>query len=95
MSRTAWQRKAPDAYWSQGDTAPAISEQLLDGTGAVVDLTGAAVRFQGTFADSCLYLPKPSIRQPASPLHPQVASCPTPRSLVIPTPSVSCWCSGR
>ncbi len=45
MSRSAWQRKPPDAYWKQGDTSPAISEQLLSGTGAVVDLTGASIKF--------------------------------------------------
>lgn len=49
MSRTAWQRKAPDVYWSQGDTAPAISEILKDGLGVAVNLTGASVRFQATF----------------------------------------------
>ena len=45
MSRSRWQRKAPDAYWKQGDTAPAIAEQLLDGLGAPVVLTGATVKF--------------------------------------------------
>jgi hypothetical protein len=45
MSRTRWQRKAPDAYWKQGDTAPAIAEQLFDGTGTAVVLTGASVKF--------------------------------------------------
>ncbi len=49
MSRTAWQRKAPDAYWKQNDTAPAIAEQLLDGTGAAVALTGASVKFMAWF----------------------------------------------
>jgi hypothetical protein len=49
MSRTAWQRKAPDAYWKQGDTAPAIAEQLFDGTGTPVVLTGATVKFIGAF----------------------------------------------
>ena len=49
MSLTRWQRRAPDIYWSQGDTAPAISEILLDGNGAAVNLTGASVRFQATF----------------------------------------------
>jgi len=49
MSRTAWGRKAPDFFWKQGDTAPAIAEQLLDGTGTAVVLTGAAVRFIGYF----------------------------------------------
>lgn len=52
MSRSAWQRKPPDAYWSQGDTAPAIAEQLFDGTGAPVVLTGATVRFQGIYSDA-------------------------------------------
>jgi hypothetical protein len=52
MSRTAWERKAPDAYWAQGDTSPAVSEQLLDGQGEAVDLGGASVRFQGLFPDS-------------------------------------------
>ena len=45
MSRTRWQRKAPDFYWKQGDTAPAIAEQLFSGTGGVVDLTSASVKF--------------------------------------------------
>ena len=45
MSRTRWQRKSPDFYWKQGDTAPAIAEQLFDGTGAPVPLTGASVKF--------------------------------------------------
>lgn len=45
MSRSAWQRKPPDAYWKQGDTAPAIAEQLFDGLGVAVNLTGATVKF--------------------------------------------------
>lgn len=45
MSKTRWQRKAPDFYWKQGDTAPAIAEQLFDGTGTAVNLTGASVKF--------------------------------------------------
>ena len=45
MSRTRWQRKSPDFYWKQNDTAPAIAEQLFDGTGAAVVLTGASVKF--------------------------------------------------
>ena len=45
MSRSAWQRKPPDAYWKQGDSAPAIAEQLLDGLGAPVGLSGASVKF--------------------------------------------------
>jgi hypothetical protein len=45
MSRTRWQRKAPDFYWKQGDTAPAIAEQLFDGLGVVVNLAGASVKF--------------------------------------------------
>jgi len=45
MSRTRWQRKAPDFYWKQGDTAPAIAEQLLDGLGAPVNLASATVKF--------------------------------------------------
>ena len=45
MSRTAWQRKPPDAWWKQGDSAPAIAEQLLDGLGAPVSLSGATVKF--------------------------------------------------
>lgn len=52
MTETAWERRSPDVYWAQGDTAPAISEVLKDGTGAVVDLTGASVRFLGTFPDA-------------------------------------------
>jgi hypothetical protein len=50
VSRLLEQRTAPDAYWTQGDTAPAIREVLKDGTGAVVDLTGASVRFQAKYA---------------------------------------------
>jgi hypothetical protein len=46
MSRTRWQRKAPDFNWTQGDTAPAIAEQLFDGTGTAVNLSGATVKFQ-------------------------------------------------
>jgi hypothetical protein len=49
MSRTAWQRKAPDYYWKQGDTSPAIAEQLLDGLGAAVNLAGATVKFMAWF----------------------------------------------
>ena len=49
MSRSAWQRKPPDAYWKQNDTSPALQEQLLDGTGTVVDLTGASVKFMAWF----------------------------------------------
>ena len=49
MSRTAWERKAPDAYWKQGDTAPALAEQLFDGTGAAVSLAGASVKFMAWF----------------------------------------------
>jgi len=45
MSRTRQQRMAPTVYWKKGDTAPAVSEQLLDGTGAPVVLSGASVRF--------------------------------------------------
>lgn len=45
MSRSRWQRKTPDFYWKQGDSAPAIAEQLLDGLGAPVVLTGATVKF--------------------------------------------------
>ena len=45
MSRSAWQRKPPDAWWKQNDTAPAIAEQLLDGTGAPVVLTGGSIKF--------------------------------------------------
>lgn len=45
MSRTRWQRKSPDFYIKQGDTAPAIAEQLFDGLGAPVVLTGASVKF--------------------------------------------------
>ena len=52
MSLSAWQRKPADIYWTQGDTAPAVSEQLLDGAGAAVNLTGASVRFQALFPDS-------------------------------------------
>ena len=49
MSRTAWQRKPPDYWWKQNDTAPAIAEQLLDGLGAPVVLTGASVKFMAWF----------------------------------------------
>lgn len=52
MSRTKAQTAPPDIYWSKGDTAPAISEVLRDGTGAVVDLSGASVRFQALFFDA-------------------------------------------
>jgi hypothetical protein len=45
MSRTHWQRKPPDHWWKQGDTAPAIAEQLFDGLGTAVDLAGASVKF--------------------------------------------------
>jgi phage baseplate assembly protein gpV len=45
MSRTRWQRKAPDFYLTANDTSPAIAYQLLDGNGAAVSLTGAAVEF--------------------------------------------------
>jgi hypothetical protein len=46
VTRTRWQMKAPDAYWKKGDTAPAVAEQLFDGLGAPVVLTGATVRFR-------------------------------------------------
>jgi hypothetical protein len=45
MSRTAWQRKAPDFYARQGDTSPIIAYQLKDGNGVVVNLTGATITF--------------------------------------------------
>ena len=45
MSRTRWQRKPPDFYIKQGDTAPVIAEQLFDGLGVPVVLTGASVKF--------------------------------------------------
>jgi hypothetical protein len=45
LSRTAWQRRPPDAYWKQNDTSPAITGALKDGTGAAVNLTGASVKF--------------------------------------------------
>jgi len=46
VSRSRWQRKAPDVHWAKGDTAPAIAEQLFDGLNAPVVLTGATVRFR-------------------------------------------------
>ncbi|MGH2373009.1 MAG: hypothetical protein ACRDIC_05965 [bacterium] len=49
MSRTAWQRQTPDAFWKQNDTSPALTEILKDGLGAVVDLTGASVKFMAWF----------------------------------------------
>jgi hypothetical protein len=49
MSRTAWQRRAPDAFWKQNDTAPAIAEQLFDGSGTAVNLAGASVKFMAWF----------------------------------------------
>jgi hypothetical protein len=49
MSRTAWQRAAPDQYWKQNDTSPAVTGQLFDGTGTVVNLTGASVKFMAWF----------------------------------------------
>ena len=49
MSRTPWQRKPPDYYWKQNDTGPAIAEQLLDGLGAPVNLTGGTVKFMAWF----------------------------------------------
>lgn len=49
MSRTAWQRKAPDAWWRQNDTSPAITEILKDGLGAVVNLTAATIKFMAWF----------------------------------------------
>jgi hypothetical protein len=45
VSMTAWRRKPP-TYWAKGDTAPAIAEQLFDGMGTPVVLTGASVRFR-------------------------------------------------
>lgn len=45
MSRTAWERRAWDVAWKKGDTAPAIAEQLFDGNGVPVVLTGASVKF--------------------------------------------------
>ena len=45
MSRTAWQRKPPDAYWKQGDSAPALLATLVDGDGVAVNLTAASVKF--------------------------------------------------
>lgn len=42
---TRWKRKAPDFYWKQNDTSPAIAFQLKDGNGVAVNLTGATVKF--------------------------------------------------
>jgi hypothetical protein len=49
MSRTSWQRKAPDAYLKQNDTSPAVRSQLFDGLGLPVNLTGASVLFMAWF----------------------------------------------
>ena len=49
MSRTAWQRTAPDFYWKQNDTAPDIAEQLLTGAGTPLDLSGGSVKFMAWF----------------------------------------------
>lgn len=45
MSRTAWGCRPPDTYVKQGDLRPTVDYQLRDGNGAVVDLTGASVKF--------------------------------------------------
>jgi len=45
MSRTAFERRAWDIAWKKGDTAPAVAEQLLDGNGVPVVLSGASVKF--------------------------------------------------
>lgn len=50
MSRTAWQRRPPDTWVKQNDVRPTLDYQLRDGNGAVVDLTGASVKFM-------MYLP--------------------------------------
>ena len=42
---TKWERKSPDVWLKSNDTSPAITYQLKDGTGAVVVLTGASVKF--------------------------------------------------
>lgn len=44
MSRTRWERRAPDFYLTANDTSPSIAYQLKDGNGAVVVLTGASVK---------------------------------------------------
>lgn len=42
---TKWQRRAPDHYLVQSDTGAEVSDALVDGAGAAVDLTGAAVKY--------------------------------------------------
>ncbi len=41
----AWERRPPDHYLTQGDSGGAVVEQLLDRNGAVVDLSGATVKY--------------------------------------------------
>lgn len=45
MSRTPWQRRPPDFWLKQNDLRPTLDFQLRDRTGAVVNLTGATVKF--------------------------------------------------
>ena len=42
----AWDEKPPDHGWATGDSAPQIVEQLLDGNGDPVNLSGASITYR-------------------------------------------------
>jgi hypothetical protein len=42
MSRTPWERKAPDHYLVQGDAGRTVTDQLKDGNGNPVDLSSGS-----------------------------------------------------
>jgi hypothetical protein len=46
VSQTAWERRPPDHTVTQNDAGVLIEDVLRDSKGAVVDLTGATVRYQ-------------------------------------------------
>jgi hypothetical protein len=54
MSRTAWERRAPDHRITQNDASTTIEDQLRDRYGNVVDLTGASVQYQARFPGGTL-----------------------------------------
>lgn len=55
MSRTAWERRAPDHSITQSDASTTIEDTLRDRYGNVVDLTGVTnVRYQARFPGGTL-----------------------------------------
>lgn len=49
MSQTAWERRPPDHTVTQNDDQVLVEDILRDSKGVIVDLTGAAVRYQARF----------------------------------------------